>query len=302
VIGAGHVGAMTALRIAERDLFDVVTLVDIVPGLAAGLALDMWHSASLRGFSTRIAGSEDIASIAGADYVVVTAGRPRQPGMSRTDLTAVNSEIVSAVAEAIRIHAPRATVVVVTNPLEEMTHVVQRITGFPPERVVGMAGVLDTARFCSLLGLTGKAEPADVTAYALGSHGPEMVIPLSQVFVGSVPVRQLVAPSDLSATVERARDSGAEVVGLLQTGSAYFTPAESAARLVAAMATDSDEVLTACVRSAGAYGLVDTRVGLPIRLGRGGVREIVTLDLDPDELAALRLAAERIAARVAELP
>jgi malate dehydrogenase len=129
-----------------------------------------------------------------------------------------------------------------------------------------------------------------------------MVIPLSQVFVGSVPVRQLVAPSDLSATVERARDSGAEVVGLLQTGSAYFTPAESAARLVAAMATDSDEVLTACVRSAGAYGLVDTRVGLPIRLGRGGVREIVTLDLDPDELAALRLAAERIAARVAELP
>ena len=301
VVGAGHVGAMTALRLAETSLFSRVILTDIVPGLAAGLALDMRHSASLRGFTTRIEGSGDLSALAGADFVVVTAGRPRQPGMSRTDLTGVNAAVITAVGQEIRRSAPNAVVVVVTNPLEEMTHLMAKTTGFPPERVIGMAGVLDSARFCSLVALTGVGRPQDVSAIALGSHGPEMVIPLSQATVNGAPLAGLLPAAEIDALVERARDSGAEVVKLLQKGSAYFSPAESAAAMVVDMARDSGRLIAACVQSGGAYGLEDTRVGLPVRLGRRGVREIVTLPLTPTELAALAKAASSIAARVREL-
>jgi malate dehydrogenase len=302
VVGAGHVGAMTALRLAQSDLFSQVTLVDVVPGLAAGLALDMWHGAGIYGFSTRLAGSEDLAALAGAEYIVITAGKPRQPGMSRTDLTAVNTAIMASVCQGIRTHAPGATLVVVSNPLEEMTHLAAQHTGFPDERVIGMAGVLDSARFCALVGLTGKARPQDVRAVALGSHGPEMVIPLSQAFVGERPIESMFDTDTLSAIVERARESGGEVVKLLQKGSAYFSPAESAATMVRAMVRGSDEVIAACVRTRGAYGLADTRVGLPVRLHRKGVKEIVQLQLRAQEQQALQEAAARIAARIAELP
>ncbi len=301
VIGAGHVGALTALRLAESDLFANVTLVDVVPGLAAGLALDIAHSAGLYGFSTTIAGSDDLAALRGADYVVITAGKPRQPGMSRTDLTAANAVIIESVCRAIRVHAPESTLVVVTNPLEEMTHLAAGYTGFADERVIGMAGVLDTARFCSLVGQTGRAKPQDVHALALGSHGPEMLIPLSQAFIGDTPIESVLDAETLKAIVERTRESGGEIVKLLQTGSAYFAPAESAAMMVRAMASDSGEVLAACVRSRMAYGTRDTRVGLPVRLSRGGVKEIVALPLRTDEQLALREAASRIEARIAEL-
>jgi malate dehydrogenase len=301
VVGAGHVGAMTALRLAESDLFGEVALIDVVPGLAAGLALDMWHGAGLCGFSTRIEGSDDLALLDGADYVVITAGKPRQPGMSRTDLTAVNAAIVASVCQAIRQRAPDAAVVVVTNPLEEMTHIAATRTGFPDERVIGMAGVLDSARFCSLVGLTGRAQPQEVRALALGSHGPEMVIPLSQAFVGDTPIESLLDAATLNAIVERTRESGGEVVKLLQKGSAYFSPAESAALMVRAMVQGSGEVIAACVRSRRAYGTSDTRVGLPVRLGRRGVKEIVNLPLRREEQQALQEAAARIAARIDEL-
>ena len=292
---------MTALRLAETSLFSRVTLVDIVPGLAAGLALDMWHSASLRGFTSRIEGSCELSALEGADYIVVTAGRPRQPGMSRTDLTGVNASIITAVAEEIRRRAPELVVVVVTNPLEEMTHLMARTTGFPAQRVIGMAGVLDSARFCSLVALTGVARPQDVSAIALGSHGPEMVIPLSQATVNGKPLEGVLPAAQIDAIVERARDSGAEVVKLLQKGSAYFAPAESVAAMVNDMVRESNRVQAACVQSGGAYGLEDTRVGLPVRLGRRGVREIVTLTLTTAEKAALAKAASSIATRVREL-
>lgn len=301
VVGAGHVGAMTALRLAESDLFADVALVDVVPGLAAGLALDMWHGAGLYDFSTTLGGSDDLASLKGCDYIVVTAGKPRQPGMSRTDLTAVNAAIIESVGQGIRKHAPDATLVVVSNPLEEMTHLTARFTGFPEERVLGMAGVLDSARFCALVGLTGLARPGEVRAHALGSHGPEMVIPLSQAFVRNQPIESVLGAAELRAIVERTRDSGAEIVKLLQKGSAYFSPAESAAAMVRAMVRDSGEVLAACVRSRGAYGLADTRVGLPVRLHRRGLKEVVALTLRPDEHQALREAAARIAERIAGL-
>ena len=301
VIGAGHVGAMTALRLAETSLLSRIVLVDVVPGLAAGLALDMWHSASMRGFTTRIEGSADMSAVAGADYVVVTAGKPRQPGMSRTDLTGVNAEIIKKVAEGLRAHAPRSVVVVVTNPLEEMTHLMAKASGFPPGRVVGMAGVLDSARFRSLIALTGVAKPEEIEAIALGSHGPEMVIPLSLAKARGASLTSLLPGDQLSAIVERARDSGAEVVKLLQKGSAYFAPAESAAAMVAEMLRESGKVLAVCVQSGGAYGLEDTRVGLPVKLGRTGLKEIVQLPLTSAEKAALAKAASSIAARVREL-
>ncbi|QIG94172.1 malate dehydrogenase [Bradyrhizobium sp. 6(2017)] len=301
VIGAGHVGAMTALRLAETSLFSRVMVVDIVPGLAAGLALDMWHSASLRGFTTRIEGSTDLSALEGASYIVMTAGRPRQPGMSRTDLTGVNAEIVGNVADGIRRYAPASVVVVVTNPLEEMTHLMAKRTGFPSARVIGMAGVLDSARFCSLVALEGIARPQDVDAIALGSHGAEMVIPLSLAKVQGRPLEQLIPKDRLAAIVERARDSGAEVVKLLQKGSAYFSPAESAASMVAAMVKGGSDLIAACVQSAGAYGVDDTRIGLPVRLGTDGVKEIVDLPLRPDERTALAAAAGSIAKRISEL-
>lgn len=301
VIGAGHVGATTALRLVETSLFSRTTMVDIVPGLAEGLALDMWHSAGLRGFTTRVEGSDSLDALEGADYIVMTAGRPRKPGMTRTDLTGVNSEIIATVAAKIRTVAPNAVVVVVTNPLEEMTELMARHTGFPDKRVIGMAGVLDTARFCSLVALTGIADPGNVEALALGSHGPEMVIPLSLATANGQPLEgQLPAP-ELDAIVERARDSGAEVVSLLKTGSAYFSPAESAAAMVRSMVSGEDRVIAACVKSGGAYGTANTRLGLPIRLGRDGVREIVHLPLRDEENRALVKSADSIAKRIAEL-
>lgn len=301
VVGAGHVGAMTALRLAESDLFAKVALVDVVPGRAAGLALDIWHGAGLYDFSTTLEGSDDLATLAGAEYIVITAGKPRQPGMSRTDLTAVNAAIIEEVCKAIRIHASTSIVVVVTNPLEEMTHLAARYTGFPDDRVVGMAGVLDSARFCSLVALTGRAKPQEVRALALGSHGPEMVIPLSQAFVRDKPIESVFDAETLEGIVERTRGSGGEVVKLLQETSAYFSPAESAVAMVRSMVHDNGNVLAACVRSRMAYGIVDTRVGLPVRLGRRGVKEIVDLPLRSDERRALQEAASRIAVRIDEL-
>ena len=301
VIGAGHVGATTTLRLVETSLFEDVTMIDIVEGLAEGLALDMWHSAGLRGFTTKVKGSGDLSALAGVDYIVMTAGRPRKPGMSRTDLTAVNAQIVQGVAAQVRLYAPDAVVVVVTNPLEEMTELMCRRTGFPPERVIGMAGVLDSARFCSLVALTGIAGPGEVEALALGSHGPEMVIPLSLATVRGRPLKGQIPDAEMNAIVERARNSGAEVVGLLKTGSAYYSPGESAAMMVQSMVTGEGRVIAACVKSGGAYGLPDTRIGLPVRLGARGVAEIVELPLAADERAALRTAADSIATRIAEL-
>lgn len=301
VVGAGHVGAMAALRLAQSGLFEQVTIVDVVPGLAAGLALDMWHGASVYGFSTRLAGSEDLAALRGSDYIIITAGKPRQPGMTRTDLTAGNAAIMKAVCTGIRAHAPDATLVVVSNPLEEMTHLAAEYTGFDQSRVLGMAGVLDSARFCALVGLTGRARPQEVRALALGSHGPEMVIPLSQAFIGNTPIESVLDAATLSGIVERTRESGGEVVKLLKKGSAYFSPAESAAAMVRIMASGSDEVIAACVRPGGSYGLTDARVGLPVRLGPRGLKEVVQLPLRTEELQALREAAARIAQRIAEL-
>jgi malate dehydrogenase len=301
VVGAGHVGATTALHLAEADVFDEVVMLDVVPGLAAGLALDLWHSSALSGFSTRLSGTADIADTAGSDYVVVTAGRARQPGMSRTDLTAANAAIVGGVCEGIRRHSPDAVVVVVTNPLDEMTHLAWQTTGFPARRVLGMAGVLDATRFCALAALAAGVRPDAVEALALGSHGDEMVVPLSTARINGRPITEVLDGATLDGLVTRTQKSGAEVVALLEKGSAYHAPGMAAARMVLAMAADTDEILPCCVLAEGAYGIRDVYLGLPARLGRGGVTGIVEVPLSAAELAELRTAADRIAERVGAL-
>ncbi|TCK21430.1 malate dehydrogenase [Pseudonocardia endophytica] len=301
VVGAGNVGMIAAMRLADADRFSEVVLVDIDEGRAAGVALDLTHTAALGGFDTRIRGVGTVEEAGQADYVVITAGKPRTPGMSRSDLISTNAAIVGDVASRVARTSPRAVIVVVTNPLDEMTQHAWTSSGFPSERVLGMAGVLDTARFQALTALTGVARADRIQAWALGSHGEEMVIPLSQATADGRPLRDAVPAAELDAIVDRARGSGAEVVGLLKSGSAFMAPGMSAARMVLAMARDSGEVMPSAVLAHGQYGIRDVYVGLPARLGRGGLQEIVELDLEQDELAALRTAADRIRERLAEL-
>jgi malate dehydrogenase len=301
VIGAGHVGMIAALRLADADLFEEIVLVDIDEGRAAGIALDLAHAAALGGFATRVRGTGTVEDAGSADYVVITAGRARQPGMSRSDLVSTNAAIVGDLARRVAGTSPDAVIVVVTNPLDEMTQHAWRSSGFPAERVIGMAGVLDTARFQALAWLAGAGRADQINAVALGSHGEEMVIPLSQARADGRPLTEALGQPALAAIVDRARSSGAEVVGLLKTGSAFMAPGMSAARMVLAMARDTGEVMAASVLADGSYGIHDVYVGLPVRLGRGGVREIVRLDLRPDELGALREAADRIRERLTQL-
>jgi malate dehydrogenase len=234
--------------------------------------------------------------------VVITAGRPRQPGMSRADLVGTNAEIVGDVARQVAVTAPRAVIVVVTNPLDEMTQHAWASSGFPSSRVLGMAGVLDTARFQALVALEGSGRARAVEAIALGSHGEEMVIPLSRATQGGRPLSGRVPSARLDAVVDRARSSGAEVVGLLRSGSAFMAPGTSAARMVLAMVRESDEVMSVAVLADGSYGIHDVYLGLPVRLGRHGLREIVRIELAPDELAALRDAGDRIRERLGSMP
>lgn len=298
VIGAGHVGMITGMRLADADVFDEVVLVDIDEGRAAGIALDLQHTAPLSDFATRVRGVGTVEEAGPADYVVITAGRARQPGMTRADLVSTNAEIVGDLARRVAATSPQAVIIVVTNPLDEMTQHAWTSSGFPSSRVLGMAGVLDTARFQALVGVEGSLRARAVDAIALGSHGEEMVIPLSRASHDGSSLAQIVPPAQLNAVVDRARGSGAEVVGLLKTGSAFMAPGMSAARMVLAMVRDSDEVMSAAVLADGSYGIRGVYVGLPVRLGRGGLREIVTIPLGPEELAALREAGERIRARL----
>lgn len=301
VVGAGNVGMIAAMRLAETDLIDEVALVDIAGQRAAGVALDISHAAPLRGFKTRLRGAQSLEEAGPSDYVVITAGQARRPGMTRADLVDVNAQIAGSLATQAAAVSPEAVLVVVTNPLDEMSQHVQRASGLPASQVLGMAGVLDTARFEELAALAAGVRPDEVSALALGSHGPEMVIPLSQARIGARPITEVLGAETIAGLVDRARNSGGEIVGLLGTGSAFFSPGLSAARMVEAMITDSGELLTATVAADGHYGITGGYVGLPVRLGPRGVREIVEVELTAGELADLHLAAERIAGRLAAL-
>lgn len=294
VVGAGNVGATTAQRLAGRELAREVVLVDIVEGLAKGKALDQWESAPVEATDTRMIGTTEYGPTAGSDIYVVTAGLPRKPGMSRADLVTKNAEIISDIGAKVAEHSPGAIVIMVTNPLDVMAYVAKRVTGFPRERVMGMAGVLDTARFRSFVAAELDVSVQDVQALVLGGHGDSMVPLVSSATVGGIPLSQLLARDRLDAIVERTRKAGGEIVGLLQDGSAYYAPSAAVVEMCEAVARDQKRVLPCAAWLEGEYGLRDLFIGVPCKLGRGGVEEIFEVDLADEELEALQNSAAEV--------
>jgi malate dehydrogenase len=301
VVGAGMVGATTAARIAEARLCDHIALIDVAGDLARAMALDIGSSLALLGSDTTLTGGESYEGAREADVVVITAGRPRQPGQSRSDLLEGNGRIIVDVCREVRAAAPDSVVIVVTNPLDEMTTLAQDALGFPPERVVGMAGLLDTARFRHFLAERAGAPVSSVDALTLGSHGDTMV-PLSRsATIGGRTASEALGSTVLEDVVQRTRDGGAEVVRLLQRGSAYWAPSAAVMLMVRAILRDEQVVLPIAARLSGEFGVDGVYVGVAARLGRRGVTEIVTSGLGESEVTALRGAAEEVGSRIADL-
>lgn len=291
VVGAGHVGATAAQRLAEAELARELVLVDIKEGLPQGKALDQWESAPIEGFDTRLTGSQGYEATAGSGIYVVTAGFPRKPGMSRDDLVTKNAAVVSEISEEIARHSPGAVVVMVTNPLDVMAHVARKVTGFPRERVVGMAGVLDTARFRSFIALELDVSVEDVQALVLGGHGDSMVPLASSVSVGGIPLGELLDEPTIEALVERTRKAGGEIVGLLKEGSAYYAPSAAVVQMCESIVKDKKRVLPCAAWLEGEYGMEGLFLGVPCKLGRGGVEEVLEVSLTDEESRALEASA-----------
>jgi malate dehydrogenase len=301
VVGAGNVGSNTARRVAERNLAEDVVMIDIVEGLPQGLALDINQSAPVEEFESVVVGTNDYADTAESDVVVITAGLPRKPGMSRMDLLDQNAEIVGGVTEQIARHSPDAVLIVVSNPLDEMTYLASLVSGFPKQRVMGMAGVLDSSRLRFFIAERLGVPPTTVEAITLGSHGDQMVALPRHATVQGKPLPELVDEASLEELFQRTRDAGAEIVGYLKKGSAFYAPSSSAAAMVAAILSDSKEVLPACAWTTGQYGVSDVYLGVPAKLGAAGVVEIVELDMNGSELEQLRAAADAIRSKCEEL-
>jgi malate dehydrogenase len=294
VVGAGNVGATAAQRIAEKNLARTVVMIDVVEGVPQGKALDQWESGPVEGFDTRVIGANDYSLAAGSELFVVTAGIARKPGMSRDDLVKTNAGIVASVGAEIKRIAPNAIVIVVSNPLDVMCYVMRRATGFPRERVIGMAGVLDTARYRSFLAEALDISVDDIQAMVLGGHGDTMVPLVSYTSVSGIPVSQLLAQDKLDAIVDRARNGGAEIVAHLKTGSAYYAPSASAVQMVEAIVLDRKRLLPCSAWLEGEFGLKDVYCGVPCVLGRNGLERIVDIVLTDDERAALHKSAEAV--------
>jgi malate dehydrogenase len=307
VVGAGFYGSTTAMRLAEYDIFETVVLVDIIEGKPEGLALDMNQSRPIEGFETTVVGKttgqdgEGYEAIEGSDVVVITAGLPRKPGMSRMDLIEVNAKIVRQVSENVAKYAPNSVVIVVSNPLDEMTALTQLVTGFPKNRVMGQAGMLDTARFSHFVAERLEVPIASVQTLTLGSHGDTMVPVPSRCTVDGRPLTDLLPAEEIEELVTRTRNGGAEVVALLKTGSAYYAPSAAAARMARAVAEDSGAVLPVCAWVDGEYGISGVYLGVEAEIGASGVRRVVETDLTDDERAGLAEAAEAVRAKQADV-
>jgi malate dehydrogenase len=294
VVGAGNVGATTAQRIAEKELARTVVMVDVVEGVPQGKGLDQWESAPIEGFDSRVIGTNGYAETADSDVVVITAGIARKPGMSRDDLLNTNAGIVRSVSEQIRATSPNAIVIVVSNPLDAMCYVALRATGFPRERVIGMAGVLDTARYRSFLAEALDVSVRDIQAMVLGGHGDTMVPLVSYTTVSGIPITQLMDRPTLDAIVQRTRDGGAEIVKYLKTGSAYYAPSAGAVQMVEAIVNDQKRILPCAAWLQGEYGMSDLFLGVPCKLGRVGLEQVLEVELTGDERTALAKSADAV--------
>ena len=301
VVGAGNVGSNAARRVAEKNLADEVVMIDIVEGLPQGLALDINHSAPVVGFDTLIRGTNDYSETSNSDVVVITAGIPRKPGMSRMDLLDTNAKIVTEVTENIVANSPGAILIIVSNPLDEMTYLASVVADFPRERVMGMAGVLDSARLRFFIAEKLNVSPQSVEAITLGSHGDQMVALPRHATVEGKPLPELADEKTLEELFQRTRDAGAEIVGYLKKGSAFYAPGASSAAMVNAILGDTKEVMPVCAWTTGQYGISDVYLGVPAKLGLKGVEEIVELELNDDERTKLSEAAEAIRTKCGEI-
>jgi malate dehydrogenase len=303
VVGAGFYGSTTALRLAEYDIFETVVLTDIVEGKPEGIALDMNQSRPVEGFETKVVGvgGGSYEGTEGSDVVVITAGLPRKPGMSRMDLIETNAKIVRQVAENIAATSPDAVIIVVSNPLDEMTALAQLATGFPKSRVMGQAGMLDTARFTNNVAEELGVPVGSVKTLTLGSHGDTMVPVPSRCTVDGKPLSDVLSQDRIDHLVDRTRNGGAEVVALLKTGSAYYAPSAAAARMARAVMEDSGAVMPVCAWVDGEYGINGVYLGVEAEIGREGVRKVVEGDLSESELSGLREAAEAVRAKQADV-
>jgi malate dehydrogenase len=301
VVGAGHVGATCAQRLAELELAREVVLVDVVDGIPQGKALDQWESAPVEGFDARLTGSTDYAAAEGSDLFIVTAGVARKPGMSRDDLLRTNAGIVRSVSSEIARVAPDSIIIVVSNPLDVMSYVAMKTTGFPRERVLGMAGVLDTARFRSFIALELDVSVEDIQALVLGGHGDTMVPLVSYTSVAGIPLTQLLSQDRIDSLIQRTRNGGAEIVSLLKTGSAYYAPSSAAVQMAEAIAKNKNRILPCAVYLEGEYGQKGIFFGVPCKLGEGGLKTVLEVELTDAEHTELAKSAESVRSTMAAL-
>jgi malate dehydrogenase len=299
-VGAGNVGATAAQYCLELELGDVV-LTDIAEGVPQGKALDLTEAGPIRGYSSQCTGSNDYAAIEGADIVIVTAGLPRKPGMTRQDLLATNGGIITQVCEGIKTYAPNSTVIIVTNPLDVMVYLAYKKLGFPAERVIGMAGCLDSSRMRSFVAMELGVSMKNVDTMVLGSHGDDMVPLPHYTTVSGIPITKLMSQDRIDAIVERTRKGGGEIVALLKTGSAYYAPAASAVRMAQSIIRDEKQLLPCAALLTGQYGLDDIYMGVPCVLGKDGVEKILELDISDADLASLHKSAEEVRTGIQEL-
>jgi len=294
VVGAGHVGATTAQRVAEKELAQQVILIDILEGIPVGKALDQWQSAPVEGFDSRVIGANDYKEAAGAEMFIVTAGVARKPGMSRDDLVNTNVDIVKSVSQEIKKCSPKSIIIVVSNPLDVMCYVAKEVTGFPRERVVGMAGILDTARFRAFLADEIDGSVEDIQAMVLGGHGDSMVPLVSYTTVSGIPITHFVKGDRLEAIVARTRGGGGEIVKYLKTGSAYYAPSAGAVQMAEAIVKNKKRILPCSAYLDGEYGMKGIYLGVPCKLGENGMEGIIELDLSADEAAALKKSGDAV--------
>ena len=294
VVGAGNVGATAAQGLARRELAREVVMIDIMEGIPQGKGLDQWESAPIEGFDARVKGTNNYADTANSDLVVITAGIARKPGMSREDLLNTNAGIVRSVSQQVKATSPNSIIIMVSNPLDVMAHVAMQTTGFPRERVIGMAGVLDTARYRSFIALELDISVEDIQALVLGGHGDTMVPLASYTTVSGIPLTQLLSRDRIDALVDRARTGGAEIVSLLKTGSAYYAPAAATVQMVEAIVRDKKRILPCSAWLQGEYGMRDLFLGVPCKLGRNGLERVLEVELTQEERAALAKSADAV--------